>query len=187
MKESVLAFKGFYVARYEAGNESDTLVSKQGKNVWNNIKWGESMSNIGTSGAVYKSQQMYTGKTGFSITSTLIYGVQWDAIMAWIDHNYKTNSCNINSFVVQSSGRGVYEQNGGPSTTGSNGNYVFNNIYDLAGNVGEWTMEANSTNNRVYRGGTYADRKDLYPASYRATSTPTTANVRIGFRVALYL
>ena len=187
MKTSVINYKGFYVARYEAGNDDSTLVSKQGETVYNNIKWGESMSDIGTSGAVYKSKNMYTGKSGFSVKSTLIYGVQWDAIMNWIDNNYKNENCSISSYVVQSSGRGVYEQNDGPSITGSNADYVTKNIYDLAGNVGEWTMEAYNTDNRVYRGGTYADRKDIYPASYRATSTPSTSNDRIGFRVALYL
>ena len=187
MKTSVTIYKGFYVARYEAGKENENeLVSKQGKEVWNNIKWGESISNIGTSGAVYKSKQMYTGKPGFSIKSNLIYGVQWDAIMNWIDNKYKTGNCNINSYVVLSSGKGVYEQNGSPSVTGSDEKYAKYNIYDLAGNVGEWTMEAYSTTSRVYRGGTYIQRGDFYPTSYRATAVPTTENDKIGFRVVLY-
>lgn len=39
-----------------------------------------------------------------------------------------------------------------------------NNVYDMAGNVFEWTTEAYSTNGRVYRGGSY---DFSYPASYR--------------------
>ena len=66
MKESVEKNQGFYVARYEAGKEKvegvDTVVSKKGAEVWNFIKWGDSMTSIGTEGAVAKSKGMYTGK-----------------------------------------------------------------------------------------------------------------------------
>ena len=96
---------------------------------------------------------MYSKENGDSVTSTLIYGIQWDAIMFWIDSAYKTGSCNVNtSFVANSTGEGNYS--GILEHTGSNELYSIKNIYDLAGNVGEWVMEAAIYNNtdRVIRG-----------------------------------
>jgi len=160
MKTSVTNNKGFYVARYEASNENGKAASKAGKSVWKNIAWGTSMTEIGTEGAVYQSQQMYT-ETTYGVTSTLIYGVQWDAIMAYIDPAYKTGTCEATSFVVNSTGKGFYNFiMGAPTTTASNSAYSVKNIYDLAGNFSEWTMEAfkfeeEDSWTRVCRGGNY--------------------------------
>ena len=51
-----------------------------------------------------------------------------------------------------------------------------NNVYDMAGNVLDWTTEANSTNCRVYRGGYYDDNGDDVPASYRNYNIPINGN-----------
>ena len=199
MKQRVEENKGFYVARYEAGKENvggvDTVVSKKGANVWNYIKWGDSMTSIGIEGAVAKAQGMYTNKEEYAVTSTLIYGVQWDAIMAWIDPAYKTTSCEADSFVRNSEGKGNYNESantndwkGDVATCGISDNYRVKNIYDLAGNVYEWTMEANSANNRVLRGGSYNNAGSNYPASLRSSGRPGgSSNGVVGFRVALYL
>ena len=47
-----------------------------------------------------------------------------------------------------------------------------NNIYDLAGNVFEWTMEAGSPRYRVLRGGSYSNSGSYNPASSRGSSIP---------------
>ena len=199
MKQSVETNEGFYVARYEAGKEKingvDTVVSKKGANVWNYIAWGDSMTSIGTDGAVAKAQGMYTNKEEYAVTSTLIYGAQWDAIMAWIDPAYKTTSCEADSFVRDSTGKGNYNESantntwkGDVATCGISDDYRVKNIYDLAGNVREWTMEASSTNRRVYRGGYCDTTGSNHPASYRYGFYPDNdSNAYIGFRVALYL
>lgn len=187
MHQSVLNYDGFYVGRYEASEESGKAASKQGKSVWNYITWGDSMSSIGAEGAVYKAQQMYTDKNTYGVTSTLIYGVQWDAIMAWIDPAYKTGSCESTSFVRDSSGKGYYDEDV-PTTTGSSSAYAVKNIYDLAGNVYEWTMESSDTDYRVLRGGFYFLSGSSRPASFRDNYDPSyDYNDGIGFRVTLYL
>ena len=154
MYNSVTENKGFYVARYEASsnnNSSSGNANSQGnKTPWTNIAWGNNMTTIGTTGAVYKSQQMYTNKTTHGVTSTLIYGIQWDAIMAWIDPAYKTSTCTGDSYVANSEGKGYYKQ-ADKTNTASDSNYAVKNIYDLAGNVREWTMEAFGTGSRVPR------------------------------------
>ncbi len=164
MKASVLMYNGFYVGRYEAGVEGparvdgdgieDEMVIKQGKYVYNYIGWNGNENdamNDEAGGAVEVAKRMYSKERGDSVTSTLIYGVQWDAIMAWIDPTYMTGSCAEDSFVRDSTGKGYYEQSS-PTVTGSSESYAVKNIYDLAGNCFEWTMESFNTDLRVLRG-----------------------------------
>ncbi|MFR8104696.1 MAG: type II secretion system protein [Clostridia bacterium] len=183
MKASVKANKGFYIARYEGGKENDKLVSKQGANVWTSIPWGTRMSDIGTTGAVYQSQNMYTDKNTYGVNSTLCYGVQWDAVMAFIDPAYKTGTCDVdNSFVANSTGKGNYDEDantnswkGNIALAGSSSDYAQKNIYDLAGNAREWTMEAYSNDGRLTRGGDYRNNGSDYPASFCLGFIPDAA------------
>ena len=161
MKSSVLENNGFYVGRYEAGIDLDkadmdadsiveyaknATVVKQGQQVLNNIGWNYSGNmNDETGGAVELSKGFAEVNEYTSVTSTLIYGVQWDAIMNFIDPAYSEGSCEGGSFVKDSSGKGWYDQIA-PTVTGSNESYAVKNIYDLGGNVSEWTMEAVDSN-----------------------------------------
>ena len=186
MQTSVINNKGFYVARYEAsegtGESTGEVQSKAGAMPWVDIPWGTSMTEIGTTGAVYQAQNMYNDSE-HAVTSTLIYGVQWDAIMNWIDSNYSKENGTCNSFVSDSTDRGWYEQ-----TSATNcGYYQVKNIYDLAGNVFEWTMEAFSTDHRVTRGGLFGVSGSYLPASCRSDGGPDDSGEVLGFRVALYL
>ena len=163
MRASVLEYNGFYVGRYEAGTTSertkssgitDDVVIKQGKNVYNYIGWSNSDDmKVETGGAVQKSKEFASANNYTSVTSTLIYGVQWDAIMQWIDPEYKNEDGTLyekNSFVANSTEKGNYT--GSLLPTGSSSEYAVKNIYDLAGNVYEWTMEVYKTSVRVHRG-----------------------------------
>ena len=72
-------------------------------------------------------------------------------------------------------------------TTGASEDFKTKNIYDLAGNVEEWTNEAVSTTNRVVRGGSYYYSGTYGPASNRGVSGPSNCDSSIGFRPALYI
>ena len=72
-------------------------------------------------------------------------------------------------------------------TTGASEKFKTKNIYDLAGNVGEWTNEAYSTTFRVGRGGGYGINGTYYPVSYRNNNYPIDCSSGIGFRPALYI
>ena len=185
MKQSVLDHDGFYVARYEASEESGKVTSKQGKTVLNNIAWGNSMTDS-TGGAVEKAKGMYEDKSKYEVVGTLIYGVEWDAIMAWIDPAYKTGTCDTNSsFVVNTEGNGNYSYR--IEETGSDINFSVKNIYDLAGNAYEWTMESDG-DLRIYRGGTGGNYfGGNLPASGRKAVVASEKNAYTSFRVALYL
>ncbi len=213
MKESVLEHDGFYVGRYEAGTASeeertsgsgitDDVVVKQGANVYNYIGWSNSnnMTNE-TGGAVQKAKEFANEKGYTSVTSTLMYGVQWDAIMAWIEPRYKSQDIEIKkdlleekNFVADSTGKGNYREDentnswkGKVTTTGASDDYDVKNIYDLAGNVYEWTMESYNTNGRVARGGYYYNTGSDYPASVRNDLDPASSSDTFGFRLTLYL
>ena len=167
MKASVLQYNGFYVGRYEAGVEGertsgieDKVVIKQGKNVYNNVGWSDSDDMTDeTGGAVELSKNFDTEREYTSVTSTLIYGVQWDAIMQFIDSGYKNEDGTLTSYVADSTGKGNYDEDenanpwrGNVTVTGASESYAVKNIYDLAGNVDEWTMESCYTGYRVLRG-----------------------------------
>ena len=200
MYDSVIENNGFYVGRYEAGTSANSerteasgieeeVVVKQGKYVYNWIGWNgneDNAMNDETGGAVQLAKNFDSANNYTSVTSTLIYGVQWDAIMNFIDQAYAGGNCAEDSFVRDSSDKGWYEQSS-PTTTGSNANYAVKNTYDLGGNVYEWTMEAYDTLYRVYRGGSYNYSGLADPASNRSLNYPSGRDDYIGFRLALYV
>ena len=162
MYQSVIDNNGFYVGRYEAGTTNssrtkdsgitDTVYVKQGMNPYNYIGWSNSNNMNNELGGAVELSKNFASANGYeSVTSTLIYGIQWDAVMNFIDPAYAEGNCAENSFVRDSSEEGWYSQSA-PTITGSNGNYAVKNIYDLGGNVWEWTMEAYLSSHRVNRG-----------------------------------
>ena len=190
MKTSVETNNGFYVARFEASEGTGSKAeSKPGVEPWRYIAWGNSMTEIGTEGAVAKSQNMYTDKNTYGVTSTLIYGAQWDAIMNWLDPKYSTataeDPCDPESIVVKSE-YGNHSRD--VANCGAYDNDKLKNIYDLCGNLGEWTMEAYSSGSRVNRGGGFNHSGSECPVSDRGTSVPDNDDYgSVGFRPALYL
>ena len=211
MYKSVKDNGGFYIARFEAGIAGTTIstdtddtnkqtqdgtvkpVSQKGVGVWNFIPWGgttavEASDNLpgndNANGAVKVARSMYpTSDTTHKVTSTLCYGVQWDAALNFIDPNYESGTST--GYVKDSNGKGNYS--GVIATTGSNTAYQQKHIYDMAGNVDELTMEADDTDGRVSRGGNYVDGGSVYPASIRSFIYPDSSVSNIGFRLALYL
>ena len=190
MKESAESNHGFYITRYEASKNTSTnkAESKSGKAVWNSITWGDSMTSVGTTGAVYNAQQVYNNNSNYNVTSTLIYGSEWDAVLAWIDSKYKTGTCESTSVIVNSTGNGNYSPASNTyGSPGDTGIFAINNIYDIAGNVREWTMEAYNNSNRFCRGGYSEVGGSANPVSERMNNHPLSTGSKIGFRVALYL
>ena len=179
MKKQVLKYGGFYIGRFEAGVSSTTLrtkvttaqtvVCKKGVVPYNYVPWGKAMNDAseisGESGAVYLAKSMYSSSS--SVTSTLTYGCQWDAMCRYIGNSQRTTSTKS-----------------APELTGSTSTDVSKNIYDLAGNCCEWTMEVNSTNYRTTRGGTFEVSSPIYD---RASCGVNVYGNYISFRTTLYI
>ncbi len=74
-------------------------------------------------------------------------------------------------------------------TTGASDTNSKYNIYDLAGNVYEWTLERTSDASYpcAHRSGSFGYTGSLSPASYRNDGgAPTSSSSYVGFRCALY-
>lgn len=153
----------------------------------------------------------YKGDVG--VTCTLCYGVQWDAMLNFIKDkshdvtnsttwgNYLDNAWRItreepsgtSSPSVLTSWKSAYEMGEKTSdtnillTTGASDSFVAKNIYDVAGNVLEWTNEAYSSNRRVRRGGRYNIGGSEQPAYYRSDISTNYCHNGLGFRPALYI
>ena len=103
----------------------------------------------------------------------------------WTPYNETTTNNFVNSSSVkqvQSDGNGIL------LTTGASDACKKMNIYDLAGNVWEWTLEYTSDRKDpcTYRSGYFGDSGSINPASLRGYRTTTSSDDRIGFRASLY-
>ena len=151
MATSVAKYKGFYVGRYELGLEGDTPVSKNAsteKNKDKVITADAGSSSLKNWYGLYKKCLEYKvpGISNSLVTSTMIWGSQYDAMMNWM----KSNNIDVKS---TADGTNTIRNSDSSRRTGAQSKDFLNNIYDLFGCHYEWTLEALSSNNRVYRGG----------------------------------
>ena len=192
-KSSVNSNGGFYIGRYEAGiveerksgnssTDGDTMInplSKAGVFVYNRVTRNQA-SKI--------AKKMYPGK------SYLLTNAAWDRTLGWIKNSNDRN-LKLQDIIVDSKSWGNYsdsafERHGSLAKTGAFGDSTkVNNVYDLAGNVYEWTSSKspNSSIPCVPRGGNYGSAGSDIPASYRGVYNETPYTAGIGFRVALFL
>ena len=73
-------------------------------------------------------------------------------------------------------------------TTGATEGVKKKNLYDVAGNLWEWTQESvSSSSYYMLRGGSFASAYASNPACYRYCGTASLASTSCGFRVILYV
>ena len=171
MIKSVKTYGGFYIGRYETGNLSQTKAVVQKNN-----------TDIGSQKWYTQYKLCKTIKANDNVATSMLWGCQWDATMRWMQTSTNPEVAN---FPTNSEGKGNYGYS--PIPTGSNSSYSVNNIYDMAGNVSDWTIEAIDTTYRVLRGGYYGSTASVYPASYRSGSYPTYSYSDLGCRSTLYV
>ena len=152
-KKSVEENGGFYIGRYEASYYDEKVASKKSENT-NRANSSDTLENgmlwnyVSQEDALRETKNMYTG------ISTLLTGAAWDRTLGWLEETGAVTSFEI---VVDSSTWGNYSDDEFPNTTGlintgECGETEKNHIYDLAGNLREWTTEACITTLRVLRG-----------------------------------
>lgn len=181
--ESIKKYGGFYIARYELGYENNTTpVVKKMNTSNNNISWYTS----------YKRCLALKGSNN-NITTMMITGSLWDETLDWLVSSGATNSegtaltyqlvgSNSTTFgnyynatfnyIAKDAEMPTATEPKAISTstripTGSAEYTKTNNIYDMAGNVWEWTTEAYSAYYRVCRGGSYNGSGNIFPMADR--------------------
>ena len=212
MLKSVYENGGFYIGKYEVGTEilrntyeaelTDPVI-KEGAYPYNYVTCIQAQE---------RSVQLASGGR----TSSLMFGIQWDLIMKHIEtkqaktqYELKTKSTSWGNYMDSafSVTKGKYSEDYGdtfkdveetyykPSykyrllTTGATERNCTLNIYDLAGNVMEWTLEQNTTstsNPSATRGGLHSFITSVnVPVSGRYNYNTTNGN-GYGFRSTLW-
>ena len=170
MIESVSKYGGFYIGRYEL---SEAGVQKD-KATLTNTNWYD----------LYQKCKILNASN--KVETRMIWGCQWDVTMNWLissgaktsdevnkDSSTWGNYSNYNTANNYTEGTAGYEKNAGsPQNTGSSENWKANNIYDLAGNVWEWTQEASGDVSRAIFGGCYRNDGSSSPVSSRSETYP---------------
>ena len=183
MLKSVYQNGGFYIGKYETGIEdapktsgsanvapTETPVIKQNSYPYNFV-------------TCKQAQTLASNMESGNHTSSLMFGVQWDLVLKYLETkgtaqaDLTTNSTNFGNYYnklynitnIESKyylnpkwTSGAYGTKTSNSfillSTGASDDFCKQGIYDLAGNVAEWTLEYTSTSSNpcVKRGGSYS-------------------------------
>ena len=181
-KESIKKYGGYYIGRYEVGKDNKTAVIKAEQEPYVNIKWSKA----------YELAKGIGGGEG--ATTYLCSSYSWDTAINFIQNttgkNYATSIIGFNGNwksqeVKDSSGKVIKPVNTAQRlNTGLT--TALCNIYDMGGNVGEFTTELNpgTSETVVLRGGN-VDNND--PAGKRWDDSSGGAFSNSGFRATLFL
>ena len=174
---SVKEYNGFYIGRYETGDLSkDKVVSKKGNEDIGNQTWY----------TMYAKEKKYaTLLIGTKLKSNMIYGSQWDATMRWFA---KSKDNNVSTYAVYARNGVNANYSGELKPTGSV--VSVNNIYDMAGNVGDFTTELSTGTimvMRMYRGENASPITGQKYAGDREHTFVDSCQKKIGSRISLYL
>lgn len=184
--ESIKKYGGFYIGRYETGGLNGTAVVRKMD------------TNIGSQDwyTMYKKCLTLKG-TNTDVKTSMIFGNLWDEALEWLVKSGATISDGTTltyQLMKNSTTWGNYDnakfnyiaanaetplmtktkaQSKSTRIPAGSAEYTkANNVYDMAGNVWDWTTEAYSTYDRVYRGGSYYFYGSDNPASYRSILSP---------------
>ena len=182
-KESIKKYGGYYIGRYEVGKDNKTAVIKAEQEPYVNIKWSKA----------YELTKGIGGGEG--ATTYLCSSYSWDTAINFIQNttgkNYATSIIGFNGNwksqeVKDSSGKVIKPVNTAQRlNTGLT--TALCNIYDMGGNVGEFTTELNpgTSETVVLRGGN--NNVNGRPAGYRWDNNSGNASSYYGFRATLFL
>ena len=176
LQNSVAKYKGFYIGRYEGSQATlqstnkSVLLTRKGMIPWTNIDY-ETASRV--------VSEMYKDLKYKDVKTSLMSGFAWYTTLSWIDQRVPLFS--------SSTDRGNYS--GQVYPTGTFKSDFVNNIWDLAGNVREWTTEqyvqtdTSQEDQRVLRGGSASVPNTPIKSTVQPVSSKDTT---WGLRPVLY-
>ena len=200
-KTSVKTYKGFYIGRYEAGNKENTEAKKlrNSNDVTKTvtIKANQAPYNYVTRTQAVSLAEGFATKQGYKAKTKLVSSYAWDTTIAFLQK--------VNSDYGSSSEEGNYRDTTFSYTdiTGASQTKVSNsqvlvptgqttpvcNIYDMGGNVWEWTTESRSDDASTpytIRGASSYNNFTDEPAGDRYYDSGN-ADDNVGFRIALFM
>ena len=183
MLKSVYQKGGFYIGKYETGVEGEART--YGSNTENPTETPIIKQNVHPYTYITNSQAqaLATNMESGNCTTSLLFGVQWDLVLKYLEtkgtsqDELKTDSISWANFIHPI------------LVTGSDEKYSKQGIYNLAGNVQEFTLEEYPNHPPcVRRGGnlSYSEYYNNESACTRSGDLEDTMSDDIGFRVALY-
>ena len=215
MLKSVYQHGGFYIGKYETGIEdapktsgsateapTETPVIKPNAYPYNYVTCSQ-------------AQLLAINMESGGYNTSLMFGVQWDLVLKYLETkgtkqeelkkdstnwgNYSNNLWNITNINSKySTEYGLKWENGAYGeknsdkgillSTGANDKFSKQGIYDLAGNVFEWTIEKSSDSSLpcVSRGGACSNLGNSIRAANRGYSNATKYYNAVGFRISLF-
>ncbi len=176
MCDSVAKYKGFYIGRYETSLSEGKVASKKGESLTNDS------DDNNWYGQYEKNKAYATKEENKSVVSSTIWGSQYDAMLRWMQSNgIDVTNGTPTDITGNPTSRNTTRTTGPQTDT----NDKLCNIYDLLGNSREWTMEANSTYRREYRGGVYD--QSYAPAKRYDGGISTLTDNYCSARLSLYV
>lgn len=210
MLQSVFEKGGFYIGRYEVGTQTQrnatstsltTPEIKQGLYPYNYITCSQAQTKV--------KELSTQGKQ-----ASLMFGIQWDLVMKFIEEkagktqselkidsstwgNYRNVGFEVNRgkylngatwTTITSYNKPNSTEEGVLLTTGATNRNSTLNIYDLAGNVYEWTLDkpADTTYICISRGGRFGIDGNVCPANYRTKDSISNMDSFLGYRSVLW-
>ena len=196
--KSIEKYGGFYIGRYETGNVkaqnvvtyfTKPVVKRMNRNI-NYVTWYDAYANLRTLGA------------NENVKSNIIWGCLWDETLQWFrESGAKTDeelynpatwgNYRISTFrYYENTTENQIVKSRGSETmvpTGSAEQNKANNVYDMAGNVSDWTLEC-SGGYRRGRGSTYnTNTENAIRDNDRNYGKPNSCYSSTGVRAYMYI
>ena len=205
-KTSVERYKGFYIGRYEAGDKESTGTTKatfrtSSSDTSNSvtIKADQVPYNYVTRTQAISLAEGFKTQQGYKAKTKLVSSYAWDTTIAFIEktvNNYGSSSSQGNYKDKSVTYKDITDESKPEKTKAENSSLLVAtgqttpvcNIYDMGGNVFEWTTESSSNANYPYakRGGYYGNSFANYPAGHRFYSSDFAYDSN-GFRLTLFM
>ena len=199
-KTSLERYKGFYIGRYEAGDKESTVAKtlRSSNDVTKTvtIKANQAPYNYVTRTQAISLAEGFKNQQGYKAKTKLVSSYAWDTTIAFMqkvnsDYGSRSEEGNYNDTTFS-----YTDITGATKTKASDSEVLVPtgqttpvcNIYDMGGNVWEWTTESFSFTNIPYakRGGVYVHNFADNPAGYRNCNSDN-AGANNGFRLTLFM